>query len=102
MIVRPESNRNRAGRARATQAGNPRTAVSFRKVQYYKISYSDPSLSRPWLIIEAHASRMWTSSRKAVLSPPALSRPRNSIVCAPAATVNAVVVYRAYDVPVGV
>ena len=86
----------------ATQAGNPRTAVSFRKVQYYKISYSDPSLSRPWLIIEAHASRMWTSSRKAVLSPPALSRPRNSIVCAPAATVNAVVVYRAYDVPVGV
>ena len=31
---------------------------------------------------------------KAVLSPPALSRPWKAIVCAPAATVNAAVAYR--------
>src|SRR5262249_42782317 len=42
------------------------------------------------------------ASTKAVLSPPALSRPLKAIVCAPAVTVNAAVVSGWYDVPDGV
>jgi len=38
-----------------------------------------------------HAKWTLTSSMKAVLSPPAVSRPLKAIVCAPAATVNAAV-----------
>ena len=43
---------------------------------------------KPWSATGARLVSV-TASIKAVLSPPALSRPRKAIVCAPAVTVNA-------------
>jgi hypothetical protein len=49
------------------------------------------ALRRVSFIFTIHAKWTLTSSIKAVLSPPAVSRPWKAIVCAPAVTVNVAV-----------
>ena len=60
--------------------------------RYWKWPAPTVTCSNPASPIEGMLARA-TSSMKAVLSPPALSRPWNLIVCDPAVTVNAAVRY---------
>jgi RES domain-containing protein len=81
-MIRPPCNGGGAMPFRAkNHNSNPLSSTKQAGLAWRRVSF----------IFTIHAKWTLTSSIKAVLSPPAVSRPWNAIVCTPVATVNAAV-----------